>query len=398
MVKIELNDAAAIEDWYAGEVMPIIKDRIICHSASLHNAYAKSIVLNLDDDALRALLTMKITDLANKYFWAKEYYEVACFVCEFGDLTEYLKEFYRTCGYKHHKLVSEYQKEREEYLQKFAGNRIIDKVKKHKYSSYTYPDEEICRSNKNMEEFIGYVSEEFDKINADLGKIINYDFLDSNSGSGKKSKNSVRAEYVKRLDIRVCPYCNQQYIYHFGDGRYLGDLDHIRPKSKFALFSMSMYNLVPACKPCNQLFKKSSTKQILNPYEEGFGDDAHLHLNYKSVREMAGIDPVSDMKWCVNRKLKRYPDRQKNKVLCHNMENAIGLFELDAVYKGHSDEIQLALKRRYDYDPRYRKCVTKLTGISGLMDPRILYGVSFDEKKYQNELMAKAINDVVRGN
>ncbi len=372
MIKIELKNAAAIEDWYAGEVMPIIKDKIRLYGASLGNADARNIVRKLDDDALRALLTMKITDLINKYYWAKEYYEVACFVCEFSDLHEHLK--------------------------KYACNRIIGRVKKCKYPSCSDPDAEICKSKKNMKNFIKCVSDEFDKINADLSKIINYDFLDKKSGSGKKGGKSIRAEYVKRLGIRVCPYCNQQYIYHFGDGRYLGDLDHIRPKSKFALFSMSMYNLVPACKPCNQLFKKSSTKQILNPYEEGFSEDAYLRLNYKSVREMIGMDPVTDMKWCVNKKIKRYPDEQKNKVLCQNMENAIKLFELDEVYKGHSDEIQLALKRCYDYDLKYRKYVKKLVGLPGLMDPQMIYGVSLDEKKYQNELMAKAINDVVRGN
>ena len=330
MIKIELKNAAEIEDWYAENVKPIIDDKIANQGASLINAYAQNIVAQLDDIALRDLLTMRIADLIEKHAWAKEYYEVACFVCEFSDLHEYLRELYKSLGYAHYQCVAGYQKEREEYLKKYDGNCFISMVKNSNYSRCSDPDAVICQSNKNMEEFISYVSDEFEKANKDLSKIINYDFLDKNSGTGKKSKTSVRAEYVKRLGIRVCPYCNQQYIYSFGDSRYLGDLDHIRPKSKFALFSMSMYNLVPACKPCNQLFKRSSTKQILNPYEEGFGNDAYLRLNYKSVREMIGIDPVTDMDWRVNKSMNRYTDKQKNKVICQNIDNSI-----------KTDEIQL---------------------------------------------------------
>ncbi|SHH92661.1 hypothetical protein SAMN02745229_01188 [Butyrivibrio fibrisolvens DSM 3071] len=395
MIKIKLKNAAEIEDWYAEQVTDIIKDKIANYSSDITSIYAHKIITQLDDHAIRDLLTMPISGLIEKHTWAKAYYEVACFVSEFSDLHEYLKELYQIRGYAHHKCVAEYQREREEYLNKYKGNNFIDVMKNQFHSPCSAPDSVICQNNKNMEEFISSVSEEFDKVNDDLSKIINYDFLDEDTGSGKKDKSSIRAEYVKRLGIRVCPYCNQQYIYYFGDSRYLGDLDHIRPKSKFALFSMSMYNLVPACKPCNQLFKRSSTKQILNPYEEGFSNDAYLHLNYKNVRELVGIDPVTDMEWRVNKGLNRYPDKQKNEVISQNIDNAIKLFELDEVYKGHADEIQLALKRRFYYDWKYRNIVKSLVGTSSLITPKLFYGVSFDEEKYQDELMSKAIDDVV---
>lgn len=346
MIKIKLKNAAEIEKWYAEQVIPIIKKKIAKYSSGLGNEYVVDIVAHLDDnDALRDLLTMKINDLIEKHTWARDYYEVACFDSEVDDLHE--------------------------YLNKHKDNSFIISVKeKHLNSS---------------------VSEVFDEVNKELSKIINYDFLNEKSSNGKNGNSSVRAEYVKRLGIRVCPYCNQQYVYHFGDSRYLGDLDHILPKSKFALFSMSMYNLIPVCKPCNQLFKRTSTEQILNPYEEGFDDDAYLSLNYKSVREMVGIDPVTDIKWRVNKLPKKGDGIQKYQ----KIENAIELFKLNEVYKEHVDEIQLALKQRNDYSRNYRKVVNSLVGISNMINPKLLYGVSFDEEKYQDELMSKAIDDVV---
>lgn len=67
------------------------------------------------------------------------------------------------------------------------------------------------------------------------------------------------AEFVRLIDVRYCPYCNAETV---GTARlpgriYVPDIDHIFPKEKYPLLSLSLYNLVPACNRCNSRFKKA---------------------------------------------------------------------------------------------------------------------------------------------
>lgn len=62
--------------------------------------------------------------------------------------------------------------------------------------------------------------------------------------------------------MRVCPYCGLEYVDVLDDGRYLGDLDHVYPKSICTLFSLSIWNLIPSCKKCNQSLKRNNRKNF----------------------------------------------------------------------------------------------------------------------------------------
>lgn len=67
-------------------------------------------------------------------------------------------------------------------------------------------------------------------------------------------------EYVKKMGIRSCVYCNAQYAVSSKKGktergkyyRTTFTLDHWKPKSKFPYLAVAFYNLYPCCAPCNQ--------------------------------------------------------------------------------------------------------------------------------------------------
>ncbi|WP_428739757.1 hypothetical protein [Sulfurimonas sp.] len=70
-----------------------------------------------------------------------------------------------------------------------------------------------------------------------------------------------KAEYIKDLDITVCPYCNRNYIQNFRKHNSLeatAQLDHFFDKKTYPYFAVSIYNLIPSCQTCNQ---RKSTKQ-----------------------------------------------------------------------------------------------------------------------------------------
>ena len=74
------------------------------------------------------------------------------------------------------------------------------------------------------------------------------------------------------LGIKVCPYCNMNYVVPiYGiKGKARADLDHFYAKHVYPYLSMSIYNLVPACKVCNSSFKrgKEFNSSNISVYEE----------------------------------------------------------------------------------------------------------------------------------
>lgn len=64
-------------------------------------------------------------------------------------------------------------------------------------------------------------------------------------------------EYIKYLRLNVCPYCNRQYLTLFEgiNKKVRPDLDHFYCQSYFPYFSISIFNLIPCCKVCNQSIK-----------------------------------------------------------------------------------------------------------------------------------------------
>lgn len=64
-------------------------------------------------------------------------------------------------------------------------------------------------------------------------------------------------EFVKNLEIRICPYCGRAYIYRVvkkgknGDVSVKPQLDHFLPKSNYPFLAMNYFNLIPCCTQCN---------------------------------------------------------------------------------------------------------------------------------------------------
>ena len=106
----------------------------------------------------------------------------------------------------------------------------------------------------------------------DLGRVCT---LTDNNGNSKNQQlyqhivdalqyttvqQEVFPEYVKKLNIRSCVYCNAQYAVSSKKGktenskpyRTTYTLDHWKPKSKYPYLAVAFYNLYPCCAPCNQ--------------------------------------------------------------------------------------------------------------------------------------------------
>lgn len=73
-----------------------------------------------------------------------------------------------------------------------------------------------------------------------------------------------------KMGIKVCPYCEHEFIDIIqleGKGRRTMEFDHFYPKGddEYPGLAMCFFNLIPSCKPCNQLKLTSPTEA--SPYD-----------------------------------------------------------------------------------------------------------------------------------
>jgi len=144
-----------------------------------------------------------------------------------------------------------------------------------------------------------------------------------------------KAEFIKKINIQTCPYCNRNYIFNFtrnNKQEATAQLDHFFDKSKYPYLAVSIYNLVPSCNVCNQR-KSSKQEDIFYPYEESFNDSVKFKYNYENLSK---IKIEFDIK---------YNEEKVN--------NHIEIFNLEHLYNEHKDIVLELIQKREIYPDSY---------------------------------------------
>lgn len=143
--------------------------------------------------------------------------------------------------------------------------------------------------------------------------------------------------FIMESGIRVCPYCNRQYItpVYSDNGKMRADIDHFLPKSKYPYFSMSLYNLIPVCKSCNQSLKgnKEFGFYSINPYEENLND--YFKFKADTIKNEIEIEIVKDKSGSIR--------------------DHIDTFKLETLYNYHNNQVQELVRKRIAYPDSYIK-------------------------------------------
>ncbi len=160
-------------------------------------------------------------------------------------------------------------------------------------------------------------------------------------------KRLPKPTFIKSLDIKVCPYCNRNYIFNFNKNNKeeaTAQLDHFFDKKSYPYLAVSMYNLVPSCSTCNQR-KSSKEEDIFYPYLESFNDSAKF--KYKGIMSITKDEKTDflDSKR-VEFELEAIKDKEK-------VEKHIEVFNLKNVYKEHKDIVSELLQKREIYSDSY---------------------------------------------
>lgn len=181
---------------------------------------------------------------------------------ESGSLTEQFLRYYQT----------------EEHLKELMLGKMDDFIQiirdlKTKSATLNYPEDYVFSSMKvkDYEKYENHgakltatVTKDFDHFNTILSDI----FLDNGYDGEYSSTDKVfdKNEFIKMLNLRICPYCGRAFIYSVQQsGRKTvvkPQIDHFLPKSIYPFFALSYMNLIPSCQTCNMKDCKGSHDTI----------------------------------------------------------------------------------------------------------------------------------------
>ncbi|MHC1683154.1 MAG: hypothetical protein AB6733_09435 [Clostridiaceae bacterium] len=214
-------------------------------------------------------------------------------------------------------------------------------------------------------------------IRKDLNSIFNYKGFNKGTklGSGKKWN---RHEFIISLGVKVCPYCNRQYITSYecetDDMKTTADADHYYPKAEYPILQMNILNLIPSCGVCNSRMKGKNNKKHLYPYE-----DPSDSLIFKIPLEVN------------KRVLEILIGTKKNR----KAEDSVDVFKLDKVYQAHLDEASEVKKYAEEYFEFGNKVYEATYGLSVPFDIFSTW-FSFMGKDISSEPLIKLRQDIFK--
>lgn len=183
---------------------------------------------------------------------------------------------------------------------------------------------------------------------------------------------------VLESEMLVCPYCNRDYINSRGENKAGAQLDHFFNRSKFPIFSLCLYNLIPVCGICNHV-KGNSEAELVSPFDEKFDFDNGMIITYDQS--------FSDSKV-----------KFKIKAGSHRMEENVKALFLKEAYEIHSVDIQELIQKKITYNKSQLKELMEISGgklIANEMK-ELVFGKRVDSKEFGKRPLSKLRHNILK--
>lgn len=188
---------------------------------------------------------------------------------------------------------------------------------------------------------------------------------------------------LRNLNVRVCPYCNRIYTVTLPSPDELGrgekfkatraTFDHFYSRARYPYLALSLFNMIPSCYTCN-LNKRDSDKELIYPYDQGFGKEAvfrivpnlsknifkrdgnvldYLHGKGKQfyIKFMCKENEYLYEGVSLEERLSNIGNEDlRNRIIA-----SIETFKLEDLYGEHDKEVQDILRKRYYFSNQYIK-------------------------------------------
>lgn len=220
-------------------------------------------------------------------------------------------------------------------------------------------------------------------IKDDIIEALNYTYL----------RSSFYPKYFSGFGVKTCVYCNAQLAVtvnaqHGLSSRF--DVDHFLPKDTYPWLSISLFNLYPSCRPCNNAKK---TKEVgfelytdsarnLSKSKYVFKLSIGSKATYLNSRDIDDINCIFEE-----------PKAKKGKSTFDE------LFNIQKVYETQSDIVEELILKSLMYDDDYRKILKKNYGKIGITDvsiDRIILGNYTAQREIHKRPLSKFMQDIAR--
>lgn len=252
---------------------------------------------------------------------------------------------------------------------------------------------------KNIEDVFekDKIKTEFKDNCNDIREILE-DFLDKSSDIRKWSAYDL----CEKLNVNVCPYCNRIYTFTV---RKIADatsnkkneikdivrpqLDHYFPQSKYPIFALSFYNLIPSCSICNSSIKGSkdlSLNNNLHPYLDSL--DENYIFDYKILNSGIWNGDKDSIKVIVSNKI---GDKHEKS------ENNLDFFKIEDIYSIHNDVVTNLVYKRVKYTDSRLEEIEEMFKLNGktIISKEELFDDIFHKPK-ENEIIDTSLGKLYR--
>lgn len=198
-------------------------------------------------------------------------------------------------------------------------------------------------------------------------------------------RKSQAGKFVDMIGVTVCPYCNQNHINLVYDKnnkvRFWGELDHFYAKSLYPELVVCLYNMIPACKICNQL-KTNQKGEIENPYN----CEAKSGIKFKTE-----FDENIDLNYLIGESDNFNIVINKYETTKEDLEE-INIFDLERRYKLLKRNVQEIIVKSKAYDILYQNQLKKDFNINDEELKSYIFGYTDD---HLNRTLSKFNLDIM---
>lgn len=200
----------------------------------------------------------------------------------------------------------------------------------------------------------------------------------------KFSEKNLNNQLIEKADIKVCPYCNENFIMNRNEKYVSAELDHFFSKDKYPLFSICLYNLIPVCTTCNRLKSNNSLK--VSPFDKSIDRD-----NFSITYDINGTDYLNNVKEI---DVKFVPSGQDGINILEDMKK----LHIDESYKSHNDYVQELIKRKYIYsDAKIDEIFYNFKSLFASKEEllRIIFGNYISKENFNKRPLSKLTHDIL---
>lgn len=196
--------------------------------------------------------------------------------------------------------------------------------------------------------------------------------------NSKDNYTSMRVRIVNEAGLKVCPYCNRDYINCRAESVSGCQLDHFYSRINYPIFALCLYNLIPVCGNCNRI-KSDTQTEFASPFDEEIDWNHDITFSYKPIPFTKGKIRIT-----INSDIS-------------SIQNNIHTMRLEDAYQMHDEELRELLNKKITYTKTQTDEIQKIMHKVSFKNDEMknaIYGPPITEQKMKRQPLSKMMHDL----